>query len=38
MCTDRLDDTVDKYKKPYHKTIKMKLVNVKLCTYVEFDG
>ena len=32
---DKLDDIVNKYNNPYHKTIKMKPINVNSYTYVE---
>ena len=32
---DKLDDTVNKYSKTYHSTIKMKPVDVKSNTYIE---
>ena len=32
---DKLDDIVDKYNNTYHRTIKMKPVNVKSSTYVD---
>ena len=36
MFIDRLDDIVDKYNNTYHRTIKMKPVDVKLSTYIDF--
>ena len=33
---DKLDDIVNKCNNTYHKTIKMKPVNVKLSTYIDF--
>ena len=35
--TDKLDDKVNKYSNTYHKTIKMKPVNVKLGRYFDFN-
>ena len=37
MYIYKLDDLVDKYDNIYHSTIQMKLVNVKSCTYIDFD-
>ena len=34
---DKLDDTVNKYNNTYHNTIKMKLVDVKPRTYIEYS-
>ena len=34
---DKLDDTVNEYNNTYHKTIKMKSVDVKDNTYIDFD-
>ena len=34
---DKLDDTVDQYNNTYHSTIKMKLVDVKSRTYIDFN-
>ena len=34
---DKLDDIVNKYNNTYHSTIKMRLVNVKSSTYIDFD-
>ena len=36
MCTDKLDDIVSKYNNTYHGTIKMKPVDVKDNTYIDF--
>ena len=33
---DKLDDLVDGYNNKYHRTIKMKLVDVKDNTYIDF--
>ena len=33
---DKLDDIVNKYNNIYHSTIKMKLVDVKSSTYIDF--
>ena len=35
VCIDKLDDIVNKYNNTYHRTIKMKLVDVKLSTYID---
>ena len=34
---DKLDDKVNKYNNAYHKTIKLKLVDVKSNTYIDFN-
>ena len=34
MCIDKLDDIVNKYNNTYHRTIKMKPVDVKKSTYI----
>ena len=34
---DKLDDTVDGYNNTYHRTIKMKSVDVKDNTYINFE-
>ena len=36
MYIDKLDDIVNKYNNTYHSTIKMKPVDVKSSTYIEF--
>ena len=36
MYIDKLDDIVKEYKNKYHKTIKMKPVDVKDNTYIDF--
>ena len=36
MCVDKLDDMVDEYNNTYHRTIKMKPVDVKDNTYIDF--
>ena len=33
---DKLDNIVDKYNNTYHKKIKMKLIDAKLSTYINF--
>ena len=38
VCIDALDDTVDKYSNAYHRTIKMKLVDVKSSNYIEYNA
>ena len=35
MFIDKLDDTVNKYNNTYHKTMKMKPVDVKSNTYID---
>ena len=35
VCIDKLDDIVNKYNNTYHRTIKMKPVDVKLSTYID---
>ena len=35
MYSNKLDDIVNKYKDKYHRTIKMKPVDVKSITYIE---
>ena len=37
MCIDKLDDIFNKYSNAYHRTIKMKPVDVKCSTYVDFN-
>ena len=34
---DKLDDTVDEYNNTYHRTIKMKHIDVKDNTYIDFE-
>ena len=34
---DKLDDVVNKYNSTYHRTIKMKPVDVKDNTYIDFN-
>ena len=34
---DKLDDIVDEYNNTYHETIKMKPVDVKNSTYIDFE-
>ena len=34
---DKLDDIVNEYNNTYHRTIKMKSVDVKNNTYIDFD-
>ena len=36
MYADKLDDIVNKYNNPYHRTIGIKPVNVKDNTYIHF--
>ena len=37
MYIDKLDDIVDKYNNIYHRTIRMKPINVNASTYFDFD-
>ena len=37
MYIDKLDDIVNKCNNTYHSTIKMKPVDVKLSTYIDFN-
>ena len=37
MYVDKLNDIVNKYNNTYHRAIKMKPVNVKDNTYIDFD-
>ena len=37
VCIDKLDDIAKKYNNTYHSTIKMKPVNVKSSTYIDFN-
>ena len=37
MCINKLDNIVNKYNNAYHSTIKMKPVDVKSSTYIDFD-
>ena len=34
VCIDKLDNIVNKYKNTYHRTIKLKTVDVKPSTYI----
>ena len=36
VCTNKLDNMVNKYDSTYHSAIKMKSVDVKSCTYIDF--
>ena len=36
-CIDKLDDIVDKYNNIYHRTIKMKPIDIDKSTYFDFD-
>ena len=38
MYIDKLDDIVNKYNNPYHNAIKMKPVDVKSNTYIDFNS
>lgn len=38
MCIDKLDNTVNKNSNTYHKTIKMRPIDVKANTYIDFDN
>ena len=37
VYVDKLDDIVNKYDNTYHRTIKMKLVDIKSSTYTDFN-
>ena len=37
ICIDKLDDIVNEYNNAYNRTIKMKPVNVKDNTYIDFE-
>ena len=37
VCADKLDDIVDKYNNKYHKTIKIKPVDINLSMYIDFN-
>ena len=37
VYVDELHDIVNKYNNTYHRTIKMKPVDVKQCTYIDFS-
>ena len=37
VCIDELDDIVGEYNNTYHRAIKMKLVDVKYHTYIDFQ-
>ena len=37
VCINKLDDIVNKYNNTYHRTIKMKPVDIKLSIYTEFN-
>ena len=37
VCIDKLDDIVNEYNNTYHRTIKMKSVDVKDNTYIDFE-
>ena len=37
MYVDKLDDIVNKYNNAYYRTIKMKAVDLKLSTYIDFN-
>ena len=37
ICFDVLDDTVDKYNKTYHNTIKMKPTDIRSTFYAEYN-
>ena len=38
VYSDKLDDTVDEYNNTYHRTIKVKPVDVKDNTYIDFKN
>ena len=35
--TDKVDDIVDKFNNKYNRTIKIKAVDIKSSTYIDFD-
>ena len=37
VYTDKLDDIVNKYNNTYNRTIKMKLLDIKSITYIDFN-
>ena len=37
MCIDKLDETINKYNKTFHRTIKMKSINVNPSMYIDFN-
>ena len=37
VYVDKLDEIVNQYNNTYHKTIKMKPVDISLCMYIEFN-
>ena len=37
MCIHKLDEILNKYSNTYHRTIKMKLVDVKPRIYIDFN-
>ena len=37
VCIDKLYDIVNEYNNTYHNTIKIKPVNVKSSTYIDFN-
>ena len=37
ICINKLDDIVKKYNNTYRSTVKMKPVDIKSCTYIDFD-
>ena len=37
VCIDKLDDIVNEYNNTYHRTIKLKPVDVKDNTYIDFN-
>ena len=37
MYNDKLDDTVNKYSNKYHRTIKMKVIDAKSNTHIDFE-
>ena len=37
MYNDKLDDTINKYSNKYHRTIKMKVIDAKSNTHIEFE-
>ena len=37
MCIDKLDETINKYNNTFHRTIKMKSINVNPSMYIDFN-
>ena len=37
ICIDKLDDAVNECNNTYHRTIKMKPIDIKTSTYIDFE-